>query len=326
MSHVDHTAFTTSGQRTVRLEAAAIAELEARIGAEFAEACLLMLACAGRVVVTGMGKSGHVGHKIAATLASTGTPAFFVHPADAGHGDLGMITRGDVVVAISNSGHAAEIITLLPTLKRLAVPLITLTGKANSPLAEAANVNLDISVRCEACPLDLAPTSSTTVSMVLGDALAVALLEARGFTAEDFAFSHPSGSLGRRLLLQVADIMKRAERIPRVKPATSLLDALSEISAKGLGMTTVVDEDDRLLGIFTDGDLRRALDRGEDVRNMTMGDAMSRHPTTVRSNTLAVEALTIMENRKITSLVVANELNQPVGVLHMHDLLAAGLA
>lgn len=326
MTSIDRTALIRSGQRTVMLEAAAINELEGRIGPAFSEACLLMLGCTGRVVVTGMGKSGHVGHKIAATLASTGTPAFFVHPADAGHGDLGMITRGDVVVAISNSGQAAEILTLLPTLKRLAVPLITLTGRPNSPLAEAANVNLDISVRCEACPLDLAPTSSTTVTLVLGDALAVALLEARGFTAEDFAFSHPSGSLGRRLLLQVADIMKRGERIPKVKPTTCLLDALSEISAKGLGMTTVVDDADCLLGIFTDGDLRRALDRGEDVRNMTMGEAMSVRPTTVRSETLAVEALTIMENRKITSLVVANEQNQPVGVLHMHDLLAAGLA
>lgn len=315
-----------SGKRTVTLEANAIQALLNRIDASFVSACELILACRGRVVVTGMGKSGHIGHKIAATLASTGTPSFFVHPGEAGHGDLGMLMRGDLMIAISNSGNAGEILTLLPTLKRVGVPLIAMTGKPKSPLAEAAAVNLDISVACEACPLDLAPTSSTTVTLVLGDALAVALLEARGFTAEDFAISHPSGPLGRRLLLQVGDVMHKGDRVPRVKRETTLLNALSEISAKGFGMTIVVDDSDTIIGIFTDGDLRRALDRGEDVRTVMIGDVMTRSPLTSRPDTLAAEALTVMENHKITALVVANSNNQPVGVLHMHDLLSAGLA
>jgi arabinose-5-phosphate isomerase len=314
-----------SGRRTVRLEQEAVAALEERIGDDFVRACQLILACKGRVVVTGMGKSGHVGHKIAATLASTGTPAFFVHPGEASHGDLGMITRGDLVIAISNSGNSPEILTMLPILKRLGIPMITMTGKPNSPLAEAAEVSLDIRVASEACPLDLAPTSSTTVTLVMGDALAVALLEARGFTAEDFALSHPGGILGRRLLLRVSDLMHGGERMPKVQPNTSLLNALGEISAKGLGMTTVVGSNGELLGVFTDGDLRRAVDKGHDIRQVTIENIMTRNPTSVRSDALAAEALTIMENRKITALVVTDEQSLAVGVIHMHDLLRAGL-
>jgi arabinose-5-phosphate isomerase len=314
-----------SGRRTVRLEQEAVAALESRIGDSFVRACELIFACKGRVVVTGMGKSGHVGHKIAATLASTGTPAFFVHPGEASHGDLGMIIRGDVVIAISNSGNSPEIITLLPILKRLGIPMITMTGKLTSPLAEAAEVSLDIRVSSEACPLDLAPTSSTTAALVMGDALAVALLEARGFTAEDFALSHPGGILGRRLLLRVSDLMHAGERVPKVQPNTSLLNALGEITAKGLGMTTVVDGSDALLGVFTDGDLRRAVDKGHDIRHVSIENIMTRSPTSVLSNALAAEALTVMENRKITALVVVNEQNHAVGVIHMHDLLRAGL-
>ncbi len=314
-----------SGRRTVRLEQEAVAALEERIGDDFVRACQLILACKGRVVVTGMGKSGHVGHKIAATLASTGTPAFFVHPGEASHGDLGMITRGDLVIAISNSGNSPEILTMLPILKRLRIPMITMTGKPNSPLAEAAEVSLDIRVASEACPLDLAPTSSTTVTLVMGDALAVALLEARGFTAEDFALSHPGGILGRRLLLRVSDLMHGGERMPKVQRDTSLLNALGEITAKGLGMTTVVDPKGELLGVFTDGDLRRAVDKGHDIRQVTIENIMTRNPTSVRSDALAAEALTIMENRKITALVVTDEQSLAVGVIHMHDLLRAGL-
>lgn len=314
-----------SGRRTVRLEQEAVAALEARIGDSFVRACELILACKGRVVVTGMGKSGHIGHKIAATLASTGTPAFFVHPGEASHGDLGMITRGDLVIAISNSGNSPEIITLLPILKRLGIPMITMTGKLTSPLAEAAEISLDIHVASEACPLDLAPTSSTTAALVMGDALAVALLEARGFTAEDFALSHPGGILGRRLLLRVSDLMHAGERVPKVQPDTSILNALGEITAKGLGMTTVVNANGELLGVFTDGDLRRAVDKGHDIRQVSIENLMTRSPTSVLSNALAAEALTVMENRKITALVVVNEQNHAVGVIHMHDLLRAGL-
>lgn len=319
-------ALIDSGRRTVQLEADAVAALLPRIGDEFAQACRIVLACQGRVVVTGMGKSGHIGHKIAATLASTGTPSFFVHPGEANHGDLGMITRGDVVIAISNSGNSAEILTLLPILRRREVPLIAFTGRANSTLAEAASINLDVSVPSEACPLDLAPTSSTTVTLVMGDALAVALLQARGFTAEDFALSHPGGVLGRRLLLRIEDIMHSGNKIPLVRPDTCLLDALSEITAKGFGMTTVCDERGVLQGVFTDGDLRRALDNGRNLQTSTMQDVMSRQPATVPPNMLAAEALTVMEARKITAVVVADDDRRPVGILHMHDLLRAGLA
>ncbi len=325
MKHYSEQTLIASGRRTIRLERDAIAALEDRLDENFVRACQLILACRGRVVVTGMGKSGHIGKKIASTLASTGTPAFFVHPGEASLGDLGMIIPGDLVIAISHSGNSPEILTLLPILKRLNIPLISMTGKDHSPLAEAAEVNLDIRVASEACPLDLAPTSSTTATLVMGDALAVALIEARGFTAEDFALSHPGGVLGRRLLLKVSDIMHTGSEMPRVGPETTLLVALGEITDKGLGMTTVIGEDDALLGVFTDGDLRRALDKGHDVHRMEIESIMSHNPTTVPQNAMAAEALTIMESRKITSLVVTSEQNQAIGVIHMHDLLRAGL-
>lgn len=315
--------YLTAGLRTIDAELAAVVALRTRLGAPFVAACALLRATPGRVIVLGMGKSGHIGRKIAATLASTGTPAFFVHPAEASHGDFGMITRGDSVLYISNSGNSAEILTLLPMIKRLNLPLVAMTGNPQSPLAEQAQVVLDIRVDSEACPLDLAPTSSTTVSMVLGDALAVALLEARGFTAEDFAFSHPGGSLGRRLLLKVGDLMQAA--IPQVAPNTPLNQALQEISAKGLGMTTVVDEAGALLGIFTDGDLRRAVSRGADLSQALIGQVMTASPRRVSLETMAVEALNLMEQHRITSLIVVDQQQHPVGVLHMHHLIKAGL-
>lgn len=314
-----------SAQRTIRLELEAIQDLLARINGDFVRACELILASKGRVVVVGMGKSGHVGNKIAATLASTGTTAFFVHPAEASHGDMGMITRDDVVLALSNSGSTAEIVTLLPLIKRLGIRLISMTGNPESPLAKAAEVNLDARVSQEACPLNLAPTSSTTVSLVLGDALAIALLEARGFTAEDFAFSHPGGALGRRLLLKVENVMHAGDSLPRVKRGTSLRDALLEMTQKGLGMTVVTEDDGRLAGIFTDGDLRRTLDRNIDVRQTIIDDVMTAHGKTARAEMLAAEALKIMEDHKISSLVVIDDNGLPIGALNMHDLLRAGV-
>lgn len=315
-----------SARRTIAMELQAIVTVEQRIGEDFVKACDLILRSRGRVIVSGMGKSGHIGHKIAATLASTGTPAFFVHPGEASHGDLGMITHEDIVLAISNSGNSSELITLLPTLKRRGIPLIAFTGKPLSPLAVAADVVVDIGVHCEACPLDLAPTSSTTVTLVIGDALAVALLEARGFTAEEFALSHPGGTLGKRLLLRVEDIMHRGVRIPSVPPNTMLLDALAEMSAKSFGMTTVLSPDNHLLGVFTDGDLRRALDKGMDIRSLSIQQVMSVKPTTIKNDLLAAEALAIMEKRKITALVVTDADGAVCGILHMHDLLRAGIA
>jgi arabinose-5-phosphate isomerase len=314
-----------SAQRTIRLELEAIQDLLARTNGDFVRACELILASKGRVVVVGMGKSGHVGNKIAATLASTGTTAFFVHPAEASHGDMGMITRDDVVLALSNSGSTAEIVTLLPLIKRLGITLISMTGNPESPLAKAAEVNLDARVSQEACPLNLAPTSSTTVSLVLGDALAIALLEARGFTAEDFAFSHPGGALGRRLLLKVENVMHAGDSLPRVKRGTSLRDALLEMTQKGLGMTVVTEDDGRLAGIFTDGDLRRTLDRNIDVRQTIIDDVMTAHGKTARAEMLAAEALKIMEDHKISSLVVIDDNDLPIGALNMHDLLRAGV-
>ena len=314
-----------SAQRTIRLELEAIQDLLARINGDFVRACELILASKGRVVVVGMGKSGHVGNKIAATLASTGTTAFFVHPAEASHGDMGMITRDDVVLALSNSGSTAEIVTLLPLIKRLGITLISMTGNPESPLAKAAEVNLDARVSQEACPLNLAPTSSTTVSLVLGDALAIALLEARGFTAEDFAFSHPGGALGRRLLLKVENVMHAGDSLPRVKRGTSLRDALLEMTQKGLGMTVVTEDDGRLAGIFTDGDLRRTLDRNIDVRQTIIDDVMTANGKTARAEMLAAEALKIMEDHKISSLVVIDDNDLPIGALNMHDLLRAGV-
>ncbi|EMD98845.1 MULTISPECIES: KpsF/GutQ family sugar-phosphate isomerase [Stutzerimonas stutzeri subgroup] len=314
-----------TAQRTIRLEIEAVEQLNARIDADFVQACELILGCKGRVVVVGMGKSGHVGRKIAATLASTGTAAFFVHPAEASHGDMGMITQDDVVLALSNSGTTSEIVTLLPLIKRLGITLISMTGNPNSVLAKAAAVNLDASVAIEACPLNLAPTSSTTASLVLGDALAIALLEARGFTAEDFAFSHPGGALGRRLLLKVEHVMHTGERLPKVPRGTSLRDALLEMTQKGLGMTVIVEADGRLAGIFTDGDLRRALDKGVDVRQTRIDEIMTVHGKTAHAEMLAAEALKIMEDHKISALVVVDEQELPVGALNMHDLLRAGV-
>ncbi len=317
--------YTASAQRTIRMEADAVAALEQRIGADFERAVELLLQTRGRVIVTGMGKSGHIASKIAATLASTGTPAFFVHPAEASHGDMGMITGDDSVIALSNSGAVAEVVTLLPLLKRLGTPLVSMTGNADSTLARASDAHLDTGVETEACPLDLAPTSSTTTALVMGDALAIALLEARGFTAEDFAFSHPGGTLGRKLLLKVADIMRSGDEIPAVAPDTLLSDALLEISSKGLGMTTVVDGQGALIGVFTDGDLRRALDQRIDINETPIGKLMSRGAKTVHAEMLAAEAMRIMEENEITSLVVIDEQQKIAGVIHLMHLLHAGL-
>jgi len=275
--------------------------------------------------VTGMGKSGHIGGKIAATLASTGTPAFFMHPGEASHGDIGMITRDDAVLALSNSGETDEILTLVPAIKRLGVPLIAFTGNAASTLARVATVHLDIGVPAEACPLNLAPTASTTAALAVGDALAVALLKARGFTEEDFARSHPSGALGRRLLLHVKDVMRTGAEVPKVAPDAPLAEGLMEVTRKGLGMTAVVDDANRVLGVFTDGDLRRALDRAVDLHGTRMEQVMTRHAKTVQANTLAAEAVLLMETHRITSLVVVDPENVLVGALNVHDLLRAGV-
>lgn len=318
-------ALIASAKRTISLEQDAISSLLARIDDSFVRACELILNCKGRVVVVGMGKSGHIAHKIAATLASTGTPAFFVHPAEASHGDMGMITADDVVLALSNSGTTNEIVTLLPLIKRLGLTLISMTGNPDSTLANAAQVNLDTQVSKEACPLNLAPTSSTTVTLVLGDALAIALLEARGFTPEDFAFSHPGGALGRRLLLKVEHVMHSGDELPAVTRDASLRATLLEMTQKGLGMTLILAPDRTLAGIFTDGDLRRALDKGIDVREANIAELMTRGGKTARPEMLAAEALKIMEDHKISSLPVVNENNQAIGALNMHDLLRAGV-
>ncbi|WP_439101865.1 KpsF/GutQ family sugar-phosphate isomerase [Congregibacter sp.] len=316
-----------SAQRTIRMEVEAVAALEARVGEEFERACELILQVPGRTVVTGMGKSGHVGGKIAATLASTGTPAFFVHPGEASHGDMGMITADDCVIALSNSGTTPEVLMLVPLLKRLGIPLVSMTGAPESALAQASDAHINTGVAVEACPLDLAPTSSTTTALVMGDALAIALLEARGFTADDFAFSHPGGALGRKLLLKIDDVMRHGKAIPRVTEATPLSDALLEISAKGLGMTTVVAADsDQLLGVFTDGDLRRALDEQVDIKGTRIGDLMTRSPATVHTGMLAAEALRIMEERHISALVVLDEEQNLAGVVNLLALLEAGIA
>jgi len=312
-----------SAQQVIETEARAIEALHARIDEGFFRACELMLACKGRVVVSGMGKSGHVARKIAATLASTGTPAFFVHSGEASHGDLGMITADDVVLALSNSGETEEILAILPIIKRLNVPLIALTGRENSSLARNANAHLDVSVSEEACPLGLAPTASTTAALVMGDALAIALLEARGFTAEDFARSHPAGALGRQLLLHIADLMHVGAQIPKVSPETVLADALMEMSRKGLGMTAVVDANDLLLGVFTDGDLRRTLDDGIDLRHTRVDQVMTRNGKTILPDRLAVEAAKVMEDFKIHSLLVVSADGRVVGALNIHDLLRA---
>lgn len=314
-----------SAQHAIEIERDGVNALIPRIDEQFTRACEIILACEGRVVVTGMGKSGHIGNKIAATLASTGTPSFFVHPGEASHGDLGMITGKDVVLAISNSGNTSEVVTILPLIKRMGARLISMTGKSDSVLAQEADANLDVSVSQEACPLGLAPTTSTTVTLVMGDALAVALLEAKGFSAEDFAFSHPGGALGRRLLLKVSDIMHAGERTPVVPLGTPLGTALLEVSQKGLGMTAVADAEGKLAGLFTDGDLRRTIDKGCDIRELLIDNVMTRHCKTIRADVLAAEALAVMEDYKINGLIVTDKDLNIVGAINMHDLLRAGV-
>lgn len=322
MSHFD---FLASARRTIESERDSVNDLLKRIDPRFSETCELLMKCTGRLVLMGVGKSGHIATKLASTFASTGTPAFFVHPAEASHGDLGMVTDKDTVVAISYSGNTAEISALLPTLKRIGCKIICMTGNPESQLAKASDLTLDISVDKEACPLGLAPTSSTTVSMVLGDALAIALLEARGFTAEDFAYSHPGGILGRKLLLKVEDVMHVGDTIPVTHIDDTLMSALQEMTSKGFGMTTIVNGSGELVGVFTDGDLRRCIDKRIDLNAAKVADVMSHSPQTIRQNVLAAEALNLMQDKKITALVVADSKTVPVGVLHMHDLLRAGL-
>jgi len=312
------------GRRVIAIEVASIAKLSDRIGQNYAKACQYLLQCKGRVILIGMGKSGHIARKIAATLASTGTASYFVHPAEANHGDLGMLARGDIVIAISNSGETKEILTLLPIIKLLDIPIITMTGKLSSTLATQGTVALDISVDKEACPLGLAPTSSTTAALVMGDAIAITLLEARGFKANDFARYHPGGTLGKRLLLQVKEIMHTGKDLPMVNKDCSLSEALLEVTQKSLGMTTVVDEQKLLVGIFTDGDLRRSLDQHLDIEKTTISTVMTKNCITISKEILAAEALQLMEQHKITSLVVIDK-KTPTGVVHMHDLLRAGI-
>lgn len=319
----DAAALVASGRRVFEIERDALGAVAERLGEAFSQACQLVLQSKGRVVATGMGKSGHVARKIAATLASTGTPAFYVHPGEAGHGDLGMITEDDVVLALSYSGESDELLMLLPVLKRQGNRLIAMTGRPQSSLARAADVHLDVSVPAEACPLALAPTSSTTASLAMGDALAVALLDARGFTADDFARSHPAGSLGRRLLLHITDVMHSGEELPQVDADASLSEALLEMSRKRLGMTAVVDADQRLIGLFTDGDLRRALDTELDVRSAKIAEVMTRNPRTIGADQLAAEAARLMETHKITGLMVVDGQGKLVGALNIHDLLRA---
>jgi len=313
------------GREVIQIEAETLQTLAKRVDGQFAEACRLILACTGRVIVTGMGKSGHIGGKIAATLASTGTPSFFVHPGEASHGDVGMITTPDIVLAISNSGETGEILTILPIIKRMGVKLIALTGGLQSSLARQADAVLNAGVEKEACPHNLAPTASTTAALAIGDALAVALLKSRGFTREDFARAHPAGSLGRRLLLYVSDIMHTGTAIPQVAEGASLREALLEMTGKGLGMTGVVDRQGRLVGIFTDGDLRRVLNRNVDVYNAKITEVMTQNPKTTRADRLAAETVQLMRSLKINGLFVVDENNRVLGALNMHDLFRAGV-
>ena len=323
MQNTDADKFKALGRAVIETERAALAALIGRIDDQFARACALLLACAGRVVVIGMGKSGHIGGKIAATLASTGTPAFFVHPGEASHGDLGMITAADVVMALSNSGETDEVLALLPVIKRLNTPLLALTGRAASTLARAATVNIDISVDKEACPLGLAPTASTTAALAMGDALAIALLKARGFGEADFARSHPGGALGRRLLLHVSDIMHSGAEMPVIGAGATLAEALVEMSQKGLGVTAIVDEQARVRGIFTDGDLRRALDADIDIKTCRAAEVMTKAARHIAPGALAASALAQMEAHSINALLVLDAEGKLVGVLNMHDLLKA---
>ena len=317
--------FCKLGLAVIETEAQAVFELAQRIDHRFEEACKLLLACKGRIVVTGMGKSGHIGKKIAATLSSTGSPAFFMHPGEASHGDLGMITRQDTVLALSNSGSTHELLILLPLLKRLEVPLITITGNPESILAKTADVNLDVSIRQEACPLGLAPTTSTTVTLVMGDALSIALLQARGFSAEDFALSHPGGVLGKRLLLRIDDVAHVGDALPRVSDQATIREALLEVTAKKLGMTCVVSTQGNLVGIYTDGDVRRTLTQDFDISTTPLNIVMTHDCRTIKQGLLAAEALAIMQKFSITSLVIVDEHNRPTGVVHLHDLLRAGV-
>ncbi len=313
------------GRAVIETEAKMIGQMADRIGASFALACEYLHNCKGRIAVIGVGKSGHIGKKIAATFASTGSPAFFIHPGEARHGDIGMLTKSDVILALSNSGESEEILFILPFIKRLDLPLITLTGKPLSTLAKAATINIDVSVEKEACPLGLAPTSSTTAALVMGDALAMALLDTRGFTENDFALSHPGGTLGRRLLLRVHEIMHENDSVPIVPHHANLKEALVEMTRKKLGMTTIISQEGELIGVFTDGDVRRAFDNHADIQKTQIQEVMSKNPKTIPSHTLAAEALTIMETYKITSLIVINELKHPVGIIHIHDILRAGV-
>ena len=323
MNKISPDKFIALGKAVIETEQIALTELIERIDDKFVMACNLLLQCEGRIVVIGMGKSGHIGNKIAATLASTGTPALFVHPGEASHGDLGMITNKDVVMLLSNSGETDEIVALLPVIKRLNTPMIALTGKTNSTLAKIATVNIDVSVSKEACPLGLAPTSSTTATLAMGDAISIALLEARGFNKDDFALSHPGGVLGRRLLLHVGDIMHADDEIPKVSESASLSDALIEMTQKGLGVTTVVDDDNGILGIFTDGDLRRTLDSKVDINTCLVKDVMTKNGKNIKANSLAASALSLMERYSINALVVVDEQGKLIGILNMHDLLRA---
>jgi arabinose-5-phosphate isomerase len=325
MTTINHTHFFNSALRVIDIEATAITDLRTRIDADFFSACELMLNCQGRVVVTGMGKSGHIGRKIAATLASTGTPSFFMHAAEANHGDLGMLTEKDVVIAISNSGNTEEIVSLLPVIKRFNIPLISMTGNRQSALGMAATCMLDVSVQQEACPLGLAPTASTTACLVMGDALAITLLEARGFKAEDFALSHPSGTLGKRLILTVDELMHAGAQLPCVHTTASIQDTLLVMTEKGLGMTCVINSDGTLRGLYTDGDLRRSLLKGIDIYRTDINSQMTQPCTTVLSGTLAASALSLMEQRRINGLIVIDHQQRPIGALNMQDLLRAKL-
>ncbi|WP_024609448.1 KpsF/GutQ family sugar-phosphate isomerase [Pseudoalteromonas sp. TB64] len=317
--------FIKQGLRVLDIERQALSDITQYVDENFNQACQLMFDCKGRIIVIGMGKSGHIGTKIAATLASTGSPAFFVHPGEASHGDLGMITSSDVVILISNSGETSEVLNIIPVLKRLGAKIIAMSGNTESTMAILANVHVCIKVEKEACPLGLAPTASTTATLAMGDAMAVALLEARGFTADDFALSHPGGSLGKRLLLTLKDVMHSGTNTPIISISQTVKDALIEMSAKGLGMTTIVDENQQLAGLFTDGDLRRILEQRIDIHSTPIDVVMTKSCTTATQSMLAAEALNIMEHKRINGLIVVNELNQPIGALNMQDLLKAGV-
>lgn len=317
--------FNRSALSVIEIQAQAVKELDKKIDESFTKACQLLLSCEGRIIVMGMGKSGHIANKIAATLSSTGSPAFFVHPGEACHGDFGMIKNNDVIIAISNSGKSDELLTLLPLIKRRAIPLIGLTGNQDSPLAKAADLHIDVSVKMEACPLGLAPTTSTTATLVMGDALAVALLNARSFTHNDFALSHPGGSLGRKLLIKVNDLMHTGEALPLVLGSSTIKEALLEVTQKKLGMSCVINKNGQLIGIFTDGDIRRALHKEIDIHHTPVEKIMSTNISTIEGDKLAADALNLMQEKKITSLVTVNTQNQPTGVIHMHDILKAGV-